>query len=192
MMILQKKTFTLLIVLVMILLCSCAKKKIEQVYGPHDQNQGQNSASRNIAPSPEMAPQPIEIPVSPSSSGQDINAVTDSLKKFEDEDIYFNFDEFTVSQDGKKILASKAAFLKTHPKLKVTVEGHCDERGTTEYNLALGEKRAGEVKKYLMFLGIDGNRLSVISYGKEKPAASGHNEEAWAKNRRAHFDAFEK
>ncbi len=191
-MIRQKKTFILLIVLVMILTCACAKKKIEQVYGPHGQNQGQNSTSLNTAPSPEIIPQPIEMPVMQSSSGQDMSAAADSLKKFEEEDIYFNFDEFTVSQDGKRILASKAAFLKTHPKLKITVEGHCDERGTTEYNLALGEKRAGEVKKYLMFLGIDGNRLSVISYGKEKPAASGHNEEAWAKNRRAHFDAFEK
>jgi peptidoglycan-associated lipoprotein len=191
-MILQKKTFILLFVFAMIFSCSCAKKKIEQVYGPHSQTQEQNSALRNNAPSPEMIPQPIEIPVSQSSALQDSKAVTDSLKKFEDEDIYFNFDEFTVSQESKKILASKAAFLKTHPKLKVMIEGHCDERGTTEYNLALGEKRAGEVKKYLIFLGIDGNRLSVISYGKEKPAASGHNEEAWAKNRRAHFDASEK
>jgi peptidoglycan-associated lipoprotein len=188
----QKKTFILLIVLVMILLCSCAKKKIEQVYGPVDQNQRQNSASRDNASSPEMITQPIELPASQSSNLQDSNAATDSQKKFEAEDIYFNFDEFAVSPDGKKILTSKAAFLKTHPKLKVMVEGHCDERGTTEYNLALGEKRAGEVKKYLIFLGIDGNRLSIISYGKEKPASSGHNEDAWAKNRRVHLDAFEK
>jgi peptidoglycan-associated lipoprotein len=192
MMIRQKKTFILLFVLVMILICSCAKKKIEQVYGPLNQNQGQNSSSRNNAPSPEMIPQPIEMPVSQSSAILDSNAATDSRKKFAQEDIYFNFDEFNVSEDGKKILVSKAAFLKTHPKLKVMIEGHCDERGTTEYNLALGEKRAGEVKKYLLFLGIDGNRLSIISYGKEKPAASGHNEEAWAKNRRAHLNAFEK
>ena len=188
----QKKTFILLIVLVMILLCSCAKKKIEQVYGPVDQNQRQNSASRDNASSPEMITQPIELPASQSSNLQDSNAATDSQKKFEAEDIYFNFDEFAVSPDGKKFLDSKAAFLKAHPKLKVMVEGHCDERGTTEYNLALGEKRAGEVKKYLISLGIDGNRLSIISYGKEKPASSGHNEDAWAKNRRVHLDAFEK
>ena len=188
----QKKTFILLIVLVMILLCSCAKKKIEQVYGPVDQSQRQNSASRDNASSPEMITQPIELPASQSSNLQDSNASTDSQKKFEAEDIYFNFDEFAVSPDGKKFLDSKAAFLKTHPKLKVMVEGHCDERGTTEYNLALGEKRAGEVKKYLISLGIDGNRLSIISYGKEKPASSGHNEDAWAKNRRVHLDAFEK
>ena len=188
----QKKVFFFLVVLLMILLCSCAKKKIEQVYGPHNQNQGQSSTSQGSVSSPEMINQPIEIPVSQSSALQDSYAATDTQKKFGQEDIYFNFDEFAVSPDGKKILASKAAFLKTHPTLKVMVEGHCDERGTTEYNLALGEKRAGEVKKYLIFLGIDGNRLSVISYGKEKPAASGHNEEAWAKNRRVHLEAFEK
>ena len=188
----RKKVFILLFVFVTILLCSCAKKKIEQVYGPHNQNQGQNSESQNNASSPEMNTQPIEIPASQSSALQDSNAATDSQKKFETEDIYFNFDEFAVSPDGKKILESKAVFLKAHPKLKVMVEGHCDERGTTEYNLALGEKRAGEVKNFLISLGIDGNRLSVISYGKEKPASSGHNEDAWAKNRRAHLDAFEK
>jgi peptidoglycan-associated lipoprotein len=191
-MIRQKKAFILLFVLVIILLCSCAKKNIEQVYGPNNQIQGQNSASQNDSSSPEMIPQPIEIPSSQSSGSPDISAATDTLKKFEDEDIYFNFDEFTISQDGKNILASKTVFLKTHPNLKVMIEGHCDDRGTTEYNLALGEKRAGEVKKYLISLGIDGNRLSVISYGKEKPAASGQNEAAWAKNRRAHLDAFEK
>jgi peptidoglycan-associated lipoprotein len=192
MMIRQKKAFIFLFVLVTILLCSCAKKKIEQVYGPVDQNQGQNSASQNNASSPEMISQPIELPASQSSALQDSTSATDSQKKFEAEDIYFNFDEFSISPDGMKTLSSKAAFLKTHPKLKVRVEGHCDERGTTEYNLALGEKRAEEVKNYLISLGIDGNRLSVISYGKEKPAASGHNEEAWAKNRRAHLEASEK
>lgn len=191
-MIRQKKAFILLFVLVIILLCSCAKKKVDQLYGPVNQNQGQNSAPQSDSPSPEMIPQPIEIPSSQSSGSPGISAATDTQKKFEDEDIYFNFDEFTISQDGKNILASKTVFLKTHPNLKVMIEGHCDDRGTTEYNLALGEKRAGEVKKYLISLGIDGNRLSVISYGKEKPAASGQNEAAWAKNRRAHLDASEK
>lgn len=191
-MILQKKIYILLFVLVLILLCSCAKNKIEQPYGPVNQNQGQSSASQNDSSSPEMIPQTIEIPPSQSSGLTGTIPATESLKKFEEEDIYFNFDEFTVSEDGKNILTSKAEFLKTRPALKVIIEGHCDDRGTTEYNLALGEKRAGEVRKYLITLGIDGNRLSVISYGKEKPAASGQNEAAWAKNRRAHLDAFEK
>jgi len=188
----QKKAFILFFVLAMILLCSCAKKKIEQAYGPVYQNQGQNSASQSDSSSPEMLPQSIEIPSSQSTGLPGTVTATESLIKFKDEDIYFNFDEFTISEEGKNILTSKADFLKTRPALKVIIEGHCDDRGTTEYNLALGEKRAEEVKKYLISLGIYGNRLSVISYGKEKPAASGQNEAAWAKNRRAHLDAFEK
>jgi peptidoglycan-associated lipoprotein len=189
---LRKKAFILLFVLLMILPCSCAKKKIEQAYGPVNQNQGQSSASQSDTSSPEMLPQTIELAPSQASGLPGTAPATESLKIFEDEDIYFNFDEYTISEEGKNILVSKAVFLKTRPALKVIIEGHCDDRGTTEYNLALGEKRAGEVRKYLISLGIDGNRLSVISYGKEKPAASGQNEAAWAKNRRAHLDAFEK
>ncbi len=188
----QKKAFILFFVLAMILLCSCAKKKIEQTYGPANQNQFQNSASQSDSSSPEMLPQSIEMSPSQSSGLAGTIPITESLKKFTDEDIYFDFDKFTISEEGKNILTSKADFLKSRPALKVIIEGHCDDRGTTEYNLALGEKRAEEVKKYLVNLGIDGNRLSVISYGKEKPAASGQNEAAWAKNRRAHLDAFEK
>jgi peptidoglycan-associated lipoprotein len=188
----RKKAFILFFVLAMILFCSCAKKKIEQTYGPVNQNQLQESTSQNNSSSPEMLPQTIEMPPSQSSDLTGSATATDSLKSFEEEDIYFNFDEFAISEEGKNVLSSKALFLKTRPALKVIIEGHCDDRGTTEYNLALGEKRAEEVKKYLINLGIDGNRLSVISYGKEKPAASGQNEAAWAKNRRAHLDAFEK
>jgi len=78
--------------------------------------------------------------------------------------------------------------MKKNPGAKVQIEGHCDERGTPEYNLALGQRRADSTKKYLVNLGIDGSRLSTISYGEEKPADPGHNEAAWAKNRRAVFD----
>jgi len=188
----QKIFLILLFILATALLCSCAKKKVEQVYGPINQNQVLNGTSQSDSQSPEMLPQPTETSPSQSSDLQSAVTATESLKKFEDEDIYFNFDEFTISVEGKNLLASKAEFLKTRPELKVVIEGHCDDRGTTEYNLALGEKRAGEVRKYLITLGIDGNRLSVISYGKEKPAVQGQNEAAWAKNRRAHLDAFEK
>jgi peptidoglycan-associated lipoprotein len=186
----RKKVFILLFVLAAILLCSCAKKKIEQVSGSDYRAPQQNSQSQNNASSPEMLSQPIELPPPQSSSFQDGSTESDAQKGLGAEDIYFNFDEFAISPEGKKILATKAAYLKAHPQLKVMIEGHCDERGTTEYNLALGEKRAGEARNFLIFLGIDANRLSVISYGKEKPASSGHDEDAWAKNRRVHLDAF--
>jgi peptidoglycan-associated lipoprotein len=74
-----------------------------------------------------------------------------------------------------------------HPTIKIQIEGHCDERGTSEYNLALGERRANSAKKYLISLGMPADRISTISYGKEKPLDPGHNEEAWSKNRRDHF-----
>jgi peptidoglycan-associated lipoprotein len=90
------------------------------------------------------------------------------------------------------ILKGNAALLKKYPKVKVQTEGHCDERGTLEYNLALGERRANSTKKYLLSLGIPSDRISTISYGEEKPLDPCHHEEAWAKNRRAHFIVISK
>lgn len=106
---------------------------------------------------------------------------------FENEDIYFAFDSAALSQEAQAILRKKAAFLKAHPNIRVTIEGHCDERGTNEYNLALGEARAKAAKAFLVDLGIPAERLATISYGEERPIVKGSNEEAWAKNRRAHF-----
>jgi len=101
-------------------------------------------------------------------------------------DIYFDFDKYDIRPSDAEILKENAAALKKNPNMKIQIEGHCDERGTAEYNLALGERRANSVKNYLISLGISPNRISSISYGKEKPLDPGHNEEAWAKNRRAH------
>jgi len=106
---------------------------------------------------------------------------------FENEDVYFDFDAYTLSAPAKKILDEKAVFLKQYPKTRVTVEGHCDERGTTEYNLALGERRATTALQYLVNSGVSQQRMGTISYGKERPVATGHDEASWAKNRRDHF-----
>lgn len=106
---------------------------------------------------------------------------------FENEDIYFLFDSSALTPQGQDILRKKAAFLKSNPNVKVTIEGHCDERGTNEYNLALGEARARSAKTFLVDLGLPAARLATISYGEERPIAKGQTEEAWAKNRRAHF-----
>jgi len=102
-------------------------------------------------------------------------------------DIYFDLDKYDVRPQDVEILKENAALLMKHPNVKIQVEGHCDERGTAEYNLALGQRRANSAMKYLVSLGIPAARLSIISYGKEMPLDPGHNEEAWAKNRRAHF-----
>ena len=103
-------------------------------------------------------------------------------------DIRFDFDRYDVRPEDTTIIKENAAVLTAKlPKAKIQIEGHCDERGTIEYNLALGERRANSAKKYLISLGISENRISTISYGEEKPLDPGHTEEAWAKNRRAHF-----
>jgi peptidoglycan-associated lipoprotein len=107
--------------------------------------------------------------------------------RFLNEDIHFEFDRSNLLPEAQEILRWKAAWLQKNPNVQVTIEGHCDERGTNEYNLALGDRRANNAKSYLVDLGISGYRLNALSYGEERPADYGSNEEAWAKNRRAHF-----
>ncbi len=102
-------------------------------------------------------------------------------------DILFEFNSYTVRPDYEGLITDVAAWLKQNSAAKLTVEGHCDERGTIEYNLALGEKRAEAVKSQLVKAGAKDDRIKTISYGKEAPVDPGHTEEAWAKNRRAHF-----
>lgn len=100
---------------------------------------------------------------------------------------YFAYDSYSLSSEAREGLKYNANWLKEHATATVQVEGHCDERGTTEYNLALGEKRANAARDYMQKLGIEASRISVISYGEERPADPGHDESAWSKNRRATF-----
>lgn len=99
--------------------------------------------------------------------------------------IYFAFDRSDITPESRQVLLRQAALLNQNPSWTVTIEGHCDERGTVEYNLGLGERRATATKQALVALGVAAGRLNVISYGKERPAVVGHNEQAWAQNRRA-------
>ena len=101
--------------------------------------------------------------------------------------VYFALDSFEVSTEGRAILEASAQVLRKQPAWQITIEGHCDERGTAEYNLSLGERRAVAAKTYLMSLGVAAERLRTVSYGKEFPFDPGHDEGAWTKNRRAHF-----
>ncbi len=103
------------------------------------------------------------------------------------EDVNFDYDQFNLKPQAREILRKHADWLLEYPNFSVVIEGHCDERGTNEYNLALGERRATSAMEYLVNLGVDKKRLTTISYGEELPLDPGHNEEAWAKNRRAHF-----
>jgi peptidoglycan-associated lipoprotein len=102
-------------------------------------------------------------------------------------DAYFDFNKADIRADARQALAATAELLRNYPQFRVTVEGHCDERGSTEYNLALGDRRASAVKQYLVSLGISADRISTVSFGKEKPFCTEHNETCWQQNRRGHF-----
>jgi len=103
------------------------------------------------------------------------------------QDIFFAYDSYDIEPQYQKVLQADARFLQQYPKIKFTIEGHCDERGSIEYNLALGDNRANATKQALIALGISGDRVRTTSYGKEKPFCTGSNESCWQKNRRAHF-----
>ncbi|MFZ0821253.1 MAG: peptidoglycan-associated lipoprotein Pal, partial [Candidatus Acidiferrales bacterium] len=102
-------------------------------------------------------------------------------------DAFFDYNKFELRADAKDALSQTAQYLRQHSDVKVIVEGHCDERGTTEYNLGLGQNRADETKKFLTSLGVSADRISTTSFGKEKPFCTAHDEECWQENRRAHF-----
>jgi peptidoglycan-associated lipoprotein len=156
---------------------SCAKKHVE--CGPAWVPDVREAA----APAPvveepkaevveELPPPPPEMP---------------AVEAFPHENVYFEYDKSTLLPDVQDQLRDNAKWLQANPDVSVIVEGHCDERGSNEYNMALGDRRAGSVKTFLIDMGIESQRLTTISYGEEKPLDPGHDEEAWAKNRRAHF-----
>jgi peptidoglycan-associated lipoprotein len=130
---------------------------------------------------PLVPPEPVPNDAISSASLDDLNR-NSPLKP-----VFFELDSSELSAAGQKALDENAALLKRYASWTVTVEGHCDERGTAEYNLALGERRAGAARAYLVSLGISGDRLRIVSYGKEFPFDPGHDESAFSKNRRAHF-----
>jgi len=131
----------------------------------------------NAAENPEGAVRAGELP----ASLEEIN------KAGYVKDAFFDTDKADLRADARDVLAADAAWLKDHPSVRFLVEGHCDERNTEEYNLALGWRRANAVKAYLTTLGVPADRISTISYGEEKPFATCHNESCWSQNRRAHF-----
>ena len=106
---------------------------------------------------------------------------------FVNQDIHFDYDRYDLSAEAKQTLNDKAAYMQEHPDLQIIIEGHCDERGSNAYNMALGEKRARAAEAYLEAMGIDRNRIETVSYGEERPLVMGHTEEAYAANRRGHF-----
>jgi peptidoglycan-associated lipoprotein len=136
------------------------------------------SASATASVTVNAPPPPVEQPKGPTD---------DELFLREVRDAYFDYDKADLRADARTALSKTADFLKNYPQLKVTIEGHCDERGSTEYNLGLGDRRASAVKQFLVSSGISADRLSTVSYGKEKPFCMESNESCWQQNRRGHF-----
>jgi peptidoglycan-associated lipoprotein len=134
------------------------------------------------------AAQPAQTVTAPAPQEQTAKvAATTTATEAVISDINFDFDQSNIRPDAREILKANADILLKKGSAPITIEGYCDERGTAEYNMALGERRAQETKKYIINLGVKASQIKTISYGEERPLDSGHNEEAWAKNRRAHF-----
>jgi peptidoglycan-associated lipoprotein len=151
----------------------CAKKPAKTTPVPPAPEQKETPTPP--APTPQTPPAPTPEPPKPAVSAADLQIV------------YFQYDSFQLDDGARAALDANAKLLRDNPGLSVSVDGHCDERGTVEYNQALGQKRAEAVQQYLSDQGIPSTRFRVISYGKERPADEGHDESAWAKNRRVEF-----
>jgi peptidoglycan-associated lipoprotein len=179
----------LLIIPGLLFTTSCAKKKIKSDTAIEQETDGDAAKSAaEKAKEEELARQrELEEQRLKEKEEAEKREIAESIAKFENEDIYFEFDSAALLPMAQEILKKKAAYLETNPGVSVVVGGHCDERGTSEYNLALGDRRARSAASFLVDLGISASRLTAISYGEERLIDSGSNEEAWAKNRRAHF-----
>jgi peptidoglycan-associated lipoprotein len=139
------------------------------------------------APAETPAPPVTEAPPPPPPPPPPVDETPKEVERPSINPIYFDYDRYDLREDARATLATNAKQLESAADTRVTIEGHCDERGTTEYNLALGEKRAKAAYDYLVNYGIAGDRLSTVSFGEERPADAGHDEAAWAKNRRDEF-----
>lgn len=168
---------------VAMMMAGCAKEEVVKKDEPVVQQQTvvQPEPVKAVEPPPAPVQEPAPQPVQEESAAKASEAVALEI-------VYFDFDKSDLRQDARDVLSKNAeALLKKIADAKVQIAGHCDERGSDEYNLALGDRRAKSVAKYLINLGVSADRISTISYGKEKPAVDGHDEAAWSKNRRAEF-----
>jgi peptidoglycan-associated lipoprotein len=179
--------FSVMVVVMATLAAGCHKNRppvARPMPPPPDQTA---PAQRPPAPPVPVAEPPI-VPPEPAREDTIASASIDDLNRNSPlKPVFFDYDSAEVDATGQAALDANAAVLKKYPSWTVTIEGHCDERGTAEYNLALGERRAVGARTYLVSLGISADRLRTVSYGKEFPFDPGHDEGAWAKNRRAHF-----
>ena len=174
--------------LLTVIVGGCAKKQPPVARPMPPPAGGVANADTAPPPPPQPVSEPVPVPPEPLADDSLSTRSLDDLNRDSPlKPMFFELDSADVSAEGQQILQANAAIMKKYPAWQITVEGHCDERGTAEYNLALGERRALAAKNYLVSLGIPADKIRVVSYGKEFPFDPGHDEAAWAKNRRAHF-----
>ena len=175
-----------LVVATTVAACGGKKPPVARPAPPPPASTG-STASRPPAP-PEPVAEPTIVPQEPIRDERIASASLDDLNRNSPlKPAFFDYDSSELSDEAQRALNENAGLLKQYTSWTVTIEGHCDERGTAEYNLALGERRAVAARAYLVSLGISADRLRTVSYGKEFPFDPGHDEPAYAKNRRAHF-----
>jgi peptidoglycan-associated lipoprotein len=189
------KAVALSIVLIALVLApACRSKK-----APPPPKVAPTDTTASIPPVPVTAtetrvanPPDFVQPTTPTVTVENLPSDIEALNRVSEQrgylqDAFFGFDEATLSADAQTALTTSASWLKKNPQISLLVEGHCDERGTEQYNLALGDRRANAAKEYMVTLGVDAGRVRTVSYGEERPFDPGHDEAAWAKNRRAHL-----
>jgi len=170
---------------------SCAKKQVtmetQEMAADESQQSAEDEAARREAEEARLREQRERE----ARQREEASSMSEAARRaaFEDEEIHFDFDKYVLTPQAMMILDDKAAYLREHPAVRVLVEGHCDDRGSNEYNLALGDRRANSAKNYLVKSGVAESRITTISYGEEQPLCMQQNESCWYRNRRGHFGA---
>jgi len=184
--------FTVAVLVGSLALLGCPKRPEVVQAGPAAIGPGAAAAPAPAPPAPRVAETPVTRPSPPAEAPVQLAPAAPAPAPAAPaaaplKDVFFDFDKFQIRDDQKAALDTNVAWLKANPRAKLAIEGHCDERGTPEYNLGLGERRAKVVKEYLVTAGIAADRIVTVSYGEERPFVLGHDEAAWKWNRRGHL-----
>ena len=185
----KAKALLVLVLLMTVVVAACNKSKppVARPMPPPVTSGGGDTPPRPPEPPKPVAEPTIVVPPMPADDTISSRTIDELNRDSPLKPLFFGLDSSDVSAEGQQVLQANAAVLKKYPGMQVTIEGHCDERGTAEYNLALGERRALAAKNYMVSLGIAADKVKTVSYGKEFPFDAGHDDNAWSKNRRAHF-----
>ena len=184
----QRRTVVAVAMIALLMVSACGGKKKPPVARPLPPPPPTSTGGSKVPGPPEPVREPVAVPSEPIGSDTLSSTDIDTLNKNSPfQPVFFAYDQDDIDTAGQQALNNNAELMKKYPTWIVTIEGHADERGTAEYNLALGERRALSARNYLVSLGIPADRLRTVSYGKEFPFEPGHDETSWSKNRRAHF-----